>query len=129
MTIFEFEENREKNALMKVVGVGGAGGNAVNRMVDEDLEGVEFISMNTDAQALRSSRAAVTMQIGKKLTRGLGAGARPEVGRQAVAESEEEIRKVLRGATSSSSRRAWVAAPAPARRRWSARSRAAWGRW
>jgi cell division protein FtsZ len=97
MTIFEFEENREKNALMKVVGVGGAGGNAVNRMVDEDLEGVEFISMNTDAQALRSSRAQVTMQIGKKLTRGLGAGARPEVGRQAVAESEEEIRKVLEG--------------------------------
>jgi cell division protein FtsZ len=66
-------------------------------MVDEDLEGVEFISMNTDAQALRSSRAHVTMQIGKKLTRGLGAGARPEVGRQAVAESEEEIRKVLEG--------------------------------
>ena len=96
--IFEFEENRERNALMKVVGVGGAGGNAVNRMVDEDLEGVEFISMNTDAQALRGSRSQITMQIGKKLTRGLGAGARPEVGRQAVAESEEEIRRVLEGA-------------------------------
>src|SRR5688500_12824919 len=93
--IFEFDQ---QNALMKVVGVGGAGGNAVNRMVDEDLEGVEFISMNTDAQALRGSRAQVTMQIGKKLTRGLGAGARPEVGRQAVAESEEEIRRVLAGA-------------------------------
>jgi cell division protein FtsZ len=98
MTIFEFEEHQGRNALMKVVGVGGAGGNAVNRMVDEDLEGVEFISMNTDAQALRGSRAPVTMQIGKKLTRGLGAGARPEIGRQAVAESEEEIRKMLEGA-------------------------------
>lgn len=98
MMIFEFEETRVRNALMKVVGVGGAGGNAVNRMVDEDLEGVEFISMNTDAQALKSSRAQVTMQIGKKLTRGLGAGARPEIGRQAVAESEEEIRRALEGA-------------------------------
>jgi cell division protein FtsZ len=98
MMIFEFEENAVRNAHMKVVGVGGAGGNAVNRMVDEDLEGVEFISMNTDAQALRGSRAQVTMQIGKKLTRGLGAGARPEVGRQAVAESEEEIRRALEGA-------------------------------
>jgi cell division protein FtsZ len=95
--IFEQEEKGERNALMKVVGVGGAGGNAVNRMVDEDLEGVEFISMNTDAQALRGSRAQITMQIGKKLTRGLGAGARPEVGRQAVAESEEEIRRMLQG--------------------------------
>jgi len=98
MMIFEFEESRVLNATMKVVGVGGAGGNAVNRMIDEDLDGVEFISMNTDAQALKGSRAQVTMQLGKKLTRGLGAGARPEVGRQAVAESEEEIRRALEGA-------------------------------
>jgi cell division protein FtsZ len=99
MMIFEFEENGVvPSAKMKVVGVGGAGGNAVNRMIDEDLEGVEFISMNTDAQALHGSRAQVSMQIGKKLTRGLGAGARPEVGRQAVAESSEEIRRVLEGA-------------------------------
>jgi len=81
-----------------VVGVGGAGGNAVNRMIDEDLEGVEFISMNTDAQALKNSRAQVTLQIGKKLTRGLGAGARPEVGRQALAESEDDVRRALDGA-------------------------------
>ena len=60
---------------MKVVGIGGAGGNAVNRMIDEELEGVEFISINTDSQALKSSRAQVTLQVGKKLTRGLGAGA------------------------------------------------------
>ncbi len=98
MMIFEFEETPIQNARMKVVGVGGAGGNAVNRMVDEDLEGVEFISMNTDGQALKSSRAQVTIQIGKKLTRGLGAGARPEIGRQALAESEDEVRRALEGA-------------------------------
>ncbi len=98
MMIFEFEETPAQNAQMKVVGVGGAGGNAVNRMIDEDLEGVEFISMNTDAQALKGSRSQVTLQIGKKLTRGLGAGARPEIGRQALAESEEEVRKALDGA-------------------------------
>jgi len=96
--IFEFEETPVQNARMKVVGVGGAGGNAVNRMIDEDLEGVEFISANTDAQALKSSRAQVTMQLGKKLTRGLGAGARPEIGRQAIAESADEVRKALDGA-------------------------------
>ncbi|MEX1257042.1 MAG: cell division protein FtsZ [Gemmatimonadota bacterium] len=98
MMIFEFEETTRNNAHMKVVGVGGAGGNAVNRMVDEDLEGVEFISANTDAQALKGSRANITIQLGKKLTRGLGAGARPEIGRQAVSESEEEIRRALEGA-------------------------------
>ncbi|MEX0842894.1 MAG: cell division protein FtsZ, partial [Gemmatimonadota bacterium] len=96
--IFEFEESAARNALMKVVGVGGAGGNAVNRMVDEDLEGVEFISANTDAQALKSSRAQISLQLGKKLTRGLGAGARPEIGRQAIAESDEDVRKALEGA-------------------------------
>ncbi len=98
MMIFEFEETPVQNARMRVIGVGGAGGNAVNRMVDEDLEGVEFISANTDAQALKNSQAGITIQLGKKLTRGLGAGARPEIGRQAIAESEEEVRKALDGA-------------------------------
>jgi cell division protein FtsZ len=98
MMMFEFEEQPVRNARMKVVGVGGAGGNAVNRMVDERLEGVEFIAMNTDSQALKTSKAPVTIQIGKKLTRGLGAGARPEVGRQALAESEDEVRRALEGA-------------------------------
>jgi cell division protein FtsZ len=97
MMIFEFEETPIRNAKMKVIGVGGAGGNAVNRMVDEDLDGVEFISANTDAQALKSSRAQVTLQLGKKLTRGLGAGARPEIGRQAIAESSDEVRRALEG--------------------------------
>ena len=96
--IFEFEETPLQNAKMKGVGIGGAGGNAVNRMIDEELEGVEFISINTDSQALKSSRAQVTLQVGKKLTRGLGAGARPEVGRQALAESEEDVRRALEGA-------------------------------
>ncbi len=95
---FEYEEPVSQNARMKVVGVGGGGGNAVNRMVDEDLEGVEFISVNTDAQALKGSKSQVKIQIGKKLTRGLGAGARPEVGRAALEESREEIAKVLEGA-------------------------------
>ncbi len=98
MMIFEFEETPVQNARMKVIGVGGAGGNAVNRMVDEDLEGVEFISANTDAQALKNSRSQITIQLGKKLTRGLGAGARPEIGRQAISESEEEVRQALDGA-------------------------------
>ena len=98
MMIFEFEETPLQKAKMKVVGIGGAGGNAVNRMIDEELEGVEFISINTDSQALKSSRAQVTLQVGKKLTRGLGAGARPEVGRQALAENEEDVRRALEGA-------------------------------
>ena len=81
--IFELEESAAQNARMKVVGVGGGGGNAVNRMIEEHLDGVEFISVNTDAQALTMSQSDVKIQIGQKLTRGLGAGARPEIGRQA----------------------------------------------
>jgi cell division protein FtsZ len=96
--IFEFEENASQNARMKVVGVGGGGGNAVNRMIDEHLEGVEFISVNTDAQALLNSKSDVKIQIGKKLTRGLGAGARPEIGKQAIEESREEVSRSIGGA-------------------------------
>ena len=92
---FEFEESAPQNARMKVVGVGGGGGNAVNRMIEEHLEGVEFISVNTDAQALMNSKADVKIQIGKKLTRGLGAGARPEIGRQAIDENREDTKRVL----------------------------------
>ena len=92
---FEFEESASQNARMKVVGVGGGGGNAVNRMIEEQLEGVEFISVNTDAQALMNSKADVKIQIGKKLTRGLGAGARPEIGRQAIEENREDAKRVL----------------------------------
>lgn len=83
---------------MKVVGVGGGGGNAVNRMIDEHLESVEFISINTDAQALLASKSDVKIQIGKKLTRGLGAGARPEIGRQAIEENRDDVGRALSGA-------------------------------
>jgi cell division protein FtsZ len=83
---------------MKVVGVGGGGGNAVNRMVDESLEGVEFVSVNTDAQALKKSKSGTKIQIGRKLTRGLGAGARPEIGRAALEESRDEVIEALEGA-------------------------------
>ena len=98
MSLFEFEDPATQSATMKVVGVGGGGGNAVNRMIEEQLQGVEFISVNTDAQALLSSRSDVKIQIGKKLTRGLGAGARPEIGRQAIEENLEEVSRTLAGA-------------------------------
>ncbi len=95
---FELEESSAQNARMKVVGVGGGGGNAVNRMIEEHLAGVQFISVNTDAQALGHSRSDVKVQIGKKLTRGLGAGARPEIGRQAIEENRDEVLQQLQGA-------------------------------
>jgi cell division protein FtsZ len=96
--VFEYDETSTQNARMKVVGVGGGGGNAVNRMIEEDLEGVDFISVNTDAQVLKLSKADVRIQIGQKLTRGLGAGARPEVGAQALEENRDEMRRALEGA-------------------------------
>jgi cell division protein FtsZ len=85
-------------AVIKVVGVGGGGGNAVNRMIDAGLKGVEFIAVNTDAQALLMSDADVKLDLGRQLTRGLGAGSDPEVGRQAAEEHREEIEEVLKGA-------------------------------
>ena len=96
--IFELDEAPRNRALMRVIGVGGAGGNAVNRMIDEKLEGVEFISANTDAQALTASKAPTTIQLGKRLTQGLGAGARPGIGRQAIAEDADEVRGAIEGA-------------------------------
>src|SRR5918995_7057858 len=96
--IFELEDHTVQGARMKVVGVGGGGGNAVNRMIEERLSGVEFISINTDAQALLNSKSDVKIQIGKKLTRGLGAGARPEIGRQAIEENRDEVARVLTNA-------------------------------
>lgn len=84
--------------ILKVIGVGGGGGNAVNRMIENDVKGVEFVVINTDAQVLRLAKAETRLQIGKQLTKGLGAGANPEIGRQAAEESEDEIREILRGA-------------------------------
>src|SRR5918999_2631585 len=85
-------------AVLKVTGVGGGGTNAVNRMVDAGLKGVEFIAINTDAQALLMCDADVKITIGANVTRGLGAGANPEVGRAAAAESRDEIKEALKGA-------------------------------
>jgi cell division protein FtsZ len=96
--VFELEETTAQNARMKVVGVGGGGGNAVNRMVHERLLGVDFISVNTDAQALLHNKADHKVQIGKKLTRGLGAGARPEIGRQAIEENRDDVLHALEAA-------------------------------
>ncbi|MEZ4458066.1 MAG: cell division protein FtsZ, partial [Gemmatimonadales bacterium] len=79
---FRIEEPSNQKAKMTVVGVGGGGGNAVNRMIDEKMIGVGFVTVNTDAQALTANKADIKVQIGKRLTRGLGAGARPEIGRQ-----------------------------------------------
>lgn len=94
---FEFDTNLE-GAVIKVIGVGGAGNNAVNRMIDEGVQGVEFIVANTDTQALANSKAETKIQLGPKLTKGLGAGSLPEVGLKAAEESEEQLREVLAGA-------------------------------
>ncbi len=83
--------------VLKVIGVGGGGGNAVNRMIDNDVRGVEYIAINTDCQVLRLSKAEIRIPIGAEITKGLGAGANPEVGRRAAEESEQEIREVLNG--------------------------------
>jgi len=87
----------ETFAKIKVVGIGGAGGNAVNRMVEEGIQGVEFIAINTDVQALHNNKADIKLHIGKTVTRGLGAGMNPELGRQAAEESQSEIRDLLKG--------------------------------
>lgn len=93
-----FDIEIEQIAQIKVIGVGGGGSNAVNRMIDSGVQGVEFIAVNTDAQALNRSKAPIRVQIGEKLTRGLGAGAKPEVGKKAAEESREQIENVLKGA-------------------------------
>ncbi len=95
--MFEVIENYAPGATIKVVGVGGGGGNAVNQMVSADIEGVDFICVNTDAQALRNFNGKSTLQIGGSVTKGLGAGANPEVGRQAALEDRERISEMLAG--------------------------------
>lgn len=96
--MLQFEVAEQQFASIKVVGVGGGGSNAVNRMIEKDLKGVEFIAINTDAQALLRSNAEHRLRIGDKLTRGLGAGANPEIGRAAAEESKDEVRALLEGA-------------------------------
>lgn len=96
--MLEFDTNLDHVATIKVIGVGGGGNNAVNRMIEHGVEGVEFIAVNTDAQALNLSQAEVKLQIGTKLTRGLGAGANPEIGKKAAEESREMLEDALQGA-------------------------------
>jgi cell division protein FtsZ len=98
MKIFEMEEVRDKRAKIKVVGVGGGGGNAINSMITSNLQGVEFIAINTDTQALSLSLAHQRVQIGGSLTKGLGAGANPEIGRQAALDDRDLIEDAIKGA-------------------------------
>ena len=89
-------ENETANLL--VIGVGGAGNNAVNRMIDEGIKGVEFVCINTDKQVLERFKAPICMQIGEKLTKGLGAGAKPEIGEKAAEESRDELAEIVKDA-------------------------------
>lgn len=96
--MFQLTDNYADNAVIKVIGVGGGGGNAVEHMLAENIEGVEFICANTDSQALKKSSSKTLLQLGEQITKGLGAGANPEVGRQAAEEDRERIKEVLTGA-------------------------------
>ena len=96
--MFELVENVAQSAEIKVIGVGGGGGNAVHHMIDNQVEGVEFICANTDAQALHNLKAKTILQMGSNITKGLGAGANPEIGRQAALEDRDEIAEILSGA-------------------------------
>lgn len=96
--MFDFDVDVEQFAKIKVIGVGGGGNNAVNRMIEHGVRGVEFIALNTDRQALYSSRAEIKIQLGEKMTKGLGAGANPEIGAKAAEENKNEITEMLKGA-------------------------------
>ncbi|MDP2599908.1 MAG: cell division protein FtsZ [Deltaproteobacteria bacterium] len=96
--MFEFADNDSQNAKIKVFGVGGGGGNAINTMISFGLEGVDFIAANTDMQAMRASKAPTKIQLGRELTKGLGAGANPDVGKNAALEDQRDIAEILEGA-------------------------------
>lgn len=96
--MYELMENHNEDAIIKVVGVGGGGGNAVEHMLEQTIEGVEFVAANTDSQALRKSSAGMTIQLGSNVTKGLGAGANPEIGRQSAEEDRDMLRQTLEGA-------------------------------
>ena len=114
---FEFEQGLDNVVNIKVIGVGGGGGNAVNRMVENGVQGVEFVSINTDMQALNYSQATTKIQIGEKLTKGQGAGANPEIGRKAAEESKIRSQRLSLTPIWYLSPPAWAAAPAPAQLR------------
>ncbi|MDO9240564.1 MAG: cell division protein FtsZ, partial [Methylicorpusculum sp.] len=95
---YELMDIGAENAVIKVIGVGGGGGNAVNHMVEKHIEGVQFICANTDAQALRKMNVDTIIQLGAELTKGLGAGTNPDIGKQAALENRERIKEVIQGA-------------------------------
>src|SRR4249919_1003909 len=95
--MFEIIDQNPQEAVIKVIGVGGCGGNAIEHMIERGLQGVEFIAANTDAQALKRSTAPIQLQLGSNLTRGLGAGARPEIGRDAAMEDRDRIGELIEG--------------------------------
>ena len=119
---FGLETGPENVVSIKVVGVGGGGNNVVNRMVRSGAQGVDFVAVNTDKQALNASSANYKIQIGEKLTGGKGAGSNPEVGRKAAEESRNQMAKALESTTWCSSPPVWAAAPAPVRLPWWRRS-------
>lgn len=96
--MFEIMNNDTQEAVIKVVGVGGCGSNAVDHMIQNGMQGVEFISMNTDAQALKTNKAPTILQLGTGITKGLGAGANPEIGREAALEDRDRIAELIQGA-------------------------------
>ena len=96
--MFEIMEKDTQEAVIKVIGVGGCGGNAVEHMIAKNVSGVEFICANTDMQALKKSSAKTVLQIGTDITKGLGAGAKPEIGRKAAMEDRERIAEIIEGA-------------------------------
>ena len=95
----EYDKSEINFAKIRIFGVGGAGNNAVNRMIDANVKGAEFVAVNTDKQTLLLSKAETKIQIGEKLTKGLGAGANPEIGRKAAEESIDELESAIEGAT------------------------------
>ena len=115
MALMLDEEMDENVTTIKVIGVGGGGGNAVNRMVSDGLQGVEFIAMNTDQQALAKNHASVKVQLGSKLTKGRGAGADPEIGQRAAEKARTRSPMPSRAPRWSLSPPVWAAAPAPVR--------------
>src|SRR5512135_893433 len=96
--MFEIMDTQPQDAVIKVIGVGGCGGNAVDHMIEQGVQGVEFIAINTDAQALKRSKARNQLQIGASVTKGLGAGAKPEIGQAAAEEDRERIAEIIGGA-------------------------------
>ena len=96
--MFEIVDAQAQEAVIKVVGVGGCGGNAVDHMIDKGVQGVEFITANTDAQALKRNQSKIQLQLGSGITKGLGAGANPEVGRQSALEDRDRVAEAIAGA-------------------------------